>query len=65
MNKIINEIKSNPKLIILVIIILSAIIIGPLATILAVNVLFNMGIPYSFINWLASLWLSFLIFPSK
>lgn len=33
------------------------IIIGPLVTALAINTLFNMGIPYTFNTWVAIAWL--------
>ena len=41
-----------------VLLIVAAIIVGPIATIWAVNVLFGLGIPYTFATWLAVLILS-------
>lgn len=37
------------------------VIFGPLVTIFALNALFNLAIPYTFVNWFATLWLSALI----
>jgi len=45
----------------LILIIVIAIIVGPLFTIWALNTLFNLDIAYNFYNWLAASWILFVL----
>jgi hypothetical protein len=41
---------------------IAAIILGPLATIWSLNILFSLAIPYQLETWLAVVWLSMVTF---
>ena len=46
----------------LILLILAAVVLGPLATIFSVNTLFATAWAYSFKNWFAVVWLQMLIY---
>lgn len=51
--------------IVLCLIVLAAIVCGPLVTIFALNVLFSLAIPYSLKTWFATFWLAGVITAGK
>jgi hypothetical protein len=48
----------------LLLLIVTLIVLGPLATIWSLNTLFGLGIAYTFWTWLAAVWLSMVTFGS-
>lgn len=48
------------KLIFLIVFIVFMVAVGPFITISAINALFGTGIEFTFVNWLATFWLSLI-----
>ena len=46
------------KLVLIIIVITTALVLGPIALIWSLNTLFHLGIPYSFSTWAAALLLA-------
>ena len=49
----------------LIILAIAVIGLGPFLTIMSINTLFALSIPYNIYTWLSTLWLGMCLFPSK
>ena len=49
----------------LVILAIAVLGLGPFLTVMSINTLFALSIPYNIYTWLSTLWLGMCLFPSK
>lgn len=49
----------------LIILAIAVIGLGPFLTLMSINTLFALSIPYNIYTWLSTLWLGMCLFPSK
>ena len=45
----------------IVLVLLVALVLGPIATIASLNILFSLGIPYNIFTWLSVFWIGLVI----